>query len=227
MTKIKIAPSILSADFGILRDEVSRLEAGGADYLHIDVMDGVFVPNISVGLPIVESVRKITALPLDVHLMITRPENLLSAFIQAGADLLTIHSEATPNFHRALSAIRQAGKKAGIALNPGTPVSGLDELLGEVDLVLVMTVNPGFGGQGLIPFTLEKVKKIRGLIDSSPARPELEVDGGIKLENVELLGRAGADVIVSGSGILTQSDYGRTISELRAKAQRARFPGNR
>jgi len=227
MTKIKIAPSILSADFGMLRDQVARLEAGGADYIHVDVMDGVFVPNISIGIPIVEAVRKITTLPLDVHLMISRPENLTSGFIQAGADLVTIHAESTPNLHRALSAIRQSGKKAGLALNPGTPVSMVEELLGEVDLVLVMTVNPGFGGQSFIPFTLEKVKKIRDMIDRSPARPELEVDGGIKLDNVQLLGQAGADVIVSGSGIMAQADYGKVISELRARAQRARFPGNR
>ena len=225
MNKIKISPSILSADFGILKDQVARLEAGGADYLHVDVMDGVFVPNLSIGVPIVEALRKITTLPLDVHLMIIRPENLAGAFARAGADLITVHAESDPNLHRTLTTIRRDGKKAGVALNPGTPVSTVADLLTEVDLVLVMTVNPGFGGQDLIPFTIEKVKKMRALIDASAGSPELEADGGIKLDNVETIGRAGADVIVSGSGIMGRADYGRVISEMRARAERARFPG--
>ena len=222
MAKVKIAPSLLSADFGRLREEIAALEAGGADYLHLDVMDGVFVPNLSVGLPVVEAARKATRLPLDVHLMIVRPENLVPAFLQAGADLLTIHFESTPNLHRTLDAIRAAGKKAGLAVNPGTPAAVLTELVSEADLFLVMSVNPGFGGQGFLPFTLEKIRKARKLIDASPASPELEADGGIKPDNIEPVARAGADVFVSGSGILGQKDYGAVIRLMRERAGRAR-----
>ena len=196
---MKIAPSILNADFGHLADEVQRAEAGGADWIHVDVMDGLFVPNITLGPMVVEAVRRATRLPLDVHLMVDDPRRYLERFRHAGADWLTIHVEADRHPHRTLAAIRELGARAGLALNPGTPLSAAEELLDNLDLLLVMSVNPGFGGQPFIHTALDKLRRARGLLDSRGSQAELEVDGGVKLDNAPLVARAGASVVVAGS----------------------------
>jgi ribulose-phosphate 3-epimerase len=196
---VKIAPSILNADFGHLADEVQRAEAGGADWIHVDVMDGLFVPNITLGPMVVEAVRRATRLPLDVHLMVDDPRRYLERFRQAGADWLTIHVEADRHPHRTLAAIRELGARAGLALNPGTPLSAAEELLDNLDLLLVMSVDPGFGGQPFIHTALDKLRRARALLDSRGSQAELEVDGGVKLDNAPLVARAGASVVVAGS----------------------------
>jgi ribulose-phosphate 3-epimerase len=211
----KIAPSILSADFARLGDEVRALERGGADFVHLDVMDGHFVPNITIGPDIVKAVNGVTDLPLDVHLMITNPENFLEDFIEAGADYLTVHVEAQPHLHRTVTRIQELGARAGVSLNPSTPASLLEEILPQSDLILVMSVNPGFGGQSFIPASLDKVKVLRKMIDRCGGKALLEVDGGIKVENAAPLRAAGADVLVSGSGVFGGGDYGKTIARLR------------
>jgi ribulose-phosphate 3-epimerase len=211
----KIAPSILSADYSRLGEEVQAVEKAGADYIHVDVMDGHFVPNITIGPAVVESLRRRTTLPLDVHLMIQNPDEFLEAFIQAGAGILTVHVEACPDFRAILTAIKRKGARAGISLNPATPVALVEPALEYADLVLVMTVNPGFGGQQLIPAVLPKVEQLRSLIDRKGWDLELEVDGGIKVDNIRTLAQAGADVFVSGSGIFNSSDYGKMIRAMR------------
>jgi len=207
---IKIAPSILSADFWRLRQEVEQVERGGAHLLHVDVMDGRFVPNISVGIPVVESLKTHASLPLDVHLMIVEPERYVRAFARAGADIITFHVEATLHPHRVLQMIKEGGKKAGIALNPSTPLDVLDYILGDVDMVLLMSVNPGFGGQRFIPAVMEKIVQLRRRAPSL----DIEVDGGIGLANVQDVVRAGANVVVAGSAIFNSPDPCQTTKEM-------------
>ncbi len=199
MSRLLLAPSILSADFSRLGDQMREAEAAGADWFHVDVMDGCFVPNISMGPVVVRACRRVTALPLDVHLMICDPDRYLSAFARAGADLLTVHAEASRHLHRTLQTIRELGCKAGVALNPATPVSVLSEVLDLLDLVLVMSVNPGFSGQAFIPRTLEKIRQARRMIGERPIH--IEVDGGINAATLPQAKDAGADVFVAASAI--------------------------
>lgn len=212
---VKIAPSILSADFLRLGDEIKAAESAGADMIHIDIMDGRFVPNITIGSFIVESIRKITKLPLDVHLMIEEPERYLQGFIKAGADFLTVHYEASTHLHRTIQCIKKANIKAGVSINPATPVWCLESILYDVDLVLLMSVNPGFGGQEFIPHTLEKIKKLKRLITEKAISVLIEVDGGINPDNVKMVTSAGADIIVMGSAFFNSEDYGKIIRQIR------------
>ena len=218
---VKISPSILSADFVRLAEEVKALEQGGADWIHLDVMDGNFVPNITIGPPVVSAIRRIVNRPLDVHLMIHDPNRYIDEFADAGADILCVHAEACPHLHRTLNAIRSRDIRAGVALNPATPLTVLDYVWEEIDMVLLMTVNPGFGGQSFIPAMIPKISAVRRHIDEHDLAVELQVDGGIKADNVHLVAQAGATVIVSGSGILNSSDYGSTISLMRENARKA------
>ncbi len=218
---IQIAPSILSADFARLADEVAAVEQAGADLLHIDVMDGHFVPNLTVGPPIVEALKKVTKLPLDVHLMITNADAFIPEFARAGADYLTVHVEACPHLHRTIQSIKELGVKAGVTLNPATPVHTLQEILADVDLVLIMSVNPGFGGQKFIASCLAKVKAVRQMLDRIGSHALLEVDGGVKAENAAQVLEAGADVLVAGSAIFSGSDYAARIAALRTAGQQA------
>jgi ribulose-phosphate 3-epimerase len=203
---IKIAPSILAADFWQLGEQVKAAEEAGADRFHIDVMDGRFVPNISLGIPIVEAMRRGTSLPLEMHLMILEPERYIEAFIHAGADIVIVHQEATPHLHRTVQQIKQLSKKAGIALNPSTPTSTLDDLVAELDLVLVMTVNPGFGGQRFIRSMLPKIQRARHLLQQCQAHCDLEVDGGIDMHTAPLAAHAGANVLVAGTAIFADTE---------------------
>ncbi len=216
-----IAPSILSADFARLGEEVAAVEQGGADLLHIDVMDGHFVPNLTVGPPIVESLKKVTKLPLDVHLMMTNADAFVAEFAAAGADYLTVHVEACPHLHRTVQSIKERGVKAGVTLNPATSLSTIEEILPDVDLVLIMSVNPGFGGQKFIASCLQKVATARQMLDRINSRALLEVDGGVKVDNAARVLAAGADVLVSGSAIFSSGDYAATIAALRAAGQPA------
>lgn len=218
---ILIAPSILSADFARLADEVAAVERAGADLLHIDVMDGHFVPNLTVGPPIVEALKKVTKLPLDVHLMITNADAFIPEFADAGADYLTVHVEACPHLHRTVQSIKERGVKAGVTLNPATPLPSLQEILSEVDLVLIMSVNPGFGGQKFIPSVLNKVATARAMLDRIQSPALLEVDGGIKVDNASQVVAAGATVLVAGSAVFSSRDYAATIAALRASRQPA------
>jgi ribulose-phosphate 3-epimerase len=212
----KLAPSILSANFARLGEQVREAEAAGADYIHVDVMDGHFVPNITVGPLVVAAIRPVTALPLDVHLMIEQPELYIQDFRAAGADIITVHYEACRHVHRTLQQIKESGAKAGISLNPATPIGSLEEVLTDADLVLLMTVNPGFGGQAFIPGMLEKIARMRQMIDSSGSLAELEVDGGIKADNIGLVLEAGAEVIVAGSAVFNNKEsVAQSIQRLR------------
>lgn len=213
---IKIAPSILSADFAALADDVARVEAGGADQLHVDVMDGRFVPNITIGPVVVAALRKRTRLPLDVHLMIVEPERYVAEFAGAGADAITVHAEATPHLQRVLAQIRELGARAGAALNPGTPPSVLEYVLDDLDLVLVMSVNPGFGGQKLIDTAYAKLRALRELIGARSI--EIAVDGGVKIEHARPLAAAGADTLVAGSAVFGAPDPAAVIRRMREAA---------
>ncbi len=219
---IKIAPSILSADFGALGEEIARVEAAGADWLHVDVMDGHFVPNLTIGPPVVEAIRKRTRLPLDVHLMIEAPERFLPAFASAGADLLTVHAEACPHLDRTLHQIRELGAKAGVALNPSTSPVVLEYVLDALDLVLVMSVNPGFGGQAFIPTSYAKVRQVRTLL--GPRAVDVSVDGGVKLEHAAPLVAHGATVLVAGSLIFGSPDPGQVVKRLRDAVEVSKLP---
>ncbi len=211
-----VAPSILSADFSRLGEEIKAVEAAGADWIHVDVMDGVFVPNITIGQPVVRALRKVTDLPLDVHLMITDPGRYIDEFARAGADWITIHQEACLHVHRCLQQIRAAGKKAGISLNPATSADTIEHVLTEVDLVLVMSVNPGFGGQKFIPAALDKIRTIRRMLHERNLRNVLiEVDGGIGPDNIGEVLRAGADAVVAGNAVFSQLDYAVPIRAMK------------
>src|SRR5712691_5151960 len=209
-TVIKIAPSILSADFAALGHDIARVEAGGADQLHVDVMDGRFVPNITIGPVVVAAIRKRTRLPLDVHLMIVEPERYISEFAAAGADMITIHAEACPHLQRTLVQIRELGARAGVALNPGTTPGVLDYVLDDIDLVLVMSVNPGFGGQKFIPGAYAKIRQVRTKAGARPV--EVSVDGGVKLEHARPLAEHGASILVAGSAIFEAPDVGEMVT---------------
>jgi ribulose-phosphate 3-epimerase len=217
-----IAPSILSADFGRLGEEVRAVADAGADWIHVDVMDGHFVPNLTIGPPVIQYVRKATRLPLDVHLMIENADHWIEDYARAGADLICVHAEACPHLHRTVQAIRALGKKAAVALNPATPLAALEFVLGELSMVLIMSVNPGFGGQKLIPQVLDKVRTLRAEADRLGLELDIEVDGGIKVDNVATVAAAGANVIVSGSGIFGETDYRATIGQMRGRAEEAR-----
>lgn len=217
---MKIAPSILSADFSRLGDDIREVEAAGADYIHIDVMDGHFVPNITMGPLIVEAARKVTSLPLDVHLMIDNPEKYIEAFVKAGADIITVHAEATPHLHRTLQEIRRLGAKSGVVLNPGTPVEAIKYVLEEMDMILLMTVNPGFGGQSFIDAVVPKIAEVKEMIDSRNLIIEIEVDGGIDATTAGLCKEAGANVFVAGSAIFGKPDRKEAIAEIRRQLEK-------
>jgi ribulose-phosphate 3-epimerase len=211
----KISPSILSADFTRLGDEIKAVEQAGADYIHIDVMDGHFVPNITIGPMIVETVKRVTDLPLDVHLMISDPDNFIDDFVKAGADILTVHAETVKHLHRTVQYIKEKGVSPGVSLNPATPLDILEYILDDLDLVLLMTVNPGFGGQKFIPAVIPKIKRLREMVDKRNLKTEIEVDGGIGPDSISPVSSAGADVFVAGSAIFYSEDYKKTISLMR------------
>jgi ribulose-phosphate 3-epimerase len=213
---IRIAPSILAADFGHLADEIARCEAGGADWIHIDVMDGCFVPNLTYGAKVIDTVRRLTSLPLDVHLMVVEPEKYFEPFVGAGASILTLHQEAAPHLHRQVQRIRELDCRAGVALNPSTPVESLQDVAADIDLLLVMTVNPGFGAQRFIERMVGKIVRARSLLDTSRSGAALEVDGGISRETIGACWRAGADTFVAGNAVFAADDPAAEISALRA-----------
>lgn len=210
-----IAPSILSADFGRLAEEVRLAEQAGVDMIHIDVMDGLYVPNITVGPLIIEAVKKVTRLPLDVHLMIVNPERYIKDFITAGADIVTVHVEASLHLHRTLWHIKQEGAKAGVSLNPATPLSSVEEIIHDIDILLIMSVNPGFGGQDFILSCIDKINRAKKMILSRNSEALLEVDGGVKLENAKDIVNAGADILVIGSAFFAEKDYKKFVNKLR------------
>ena len=202
----KISPSILSANFGSLKEEILKLEKGGADYIHLDVMDGIYVPNITFGVPVIKKIRDITEIPFDVHLMIDKPERYIKDFVEAGADIITVHQESTIHLHRTIEEIKSYGIKAGVALNPATPLENIEYVLDDIDMVLIMTVNPGFGGQKFISSMKRKIASLRTIIDERKLNILIEVDGGIKLDNAKEVMDCGVDVLVVGSGIFGAED---------------------
>ncbi|MGM0873624.1 MAG: ribulose-phosphate 3-epimerase [Bacillota bacterium] len=212
---IKIAPSILSANFAKLGDEIKDVENGGADYIHVDVMDGHFVPNITIGPLIVEAIRPVTKLPLDVHLMIEQPDNYINEFVRAGANIITVHVEACKHLHRTIQLIKSEGIKAGVVLNPHTPIESIQHVLEDIDMVLLMTVNPGFGGQAFIPQVLPKIKQLSEIIKEKQLPIEIEVDGGVNEETAKLCVEAGATVLVAGSAIYNKADRRQAIQNLK------------
>jgi ribulose-phosphate 3-epimerase len=218
---VRVAPSILSADFAALGQAVASVERGGADLIHVDVMDGHFVPNLTMGPPVVKSLKRVAKVPLDVHLMITDPDKYIGPFAEAGAAMISVHVEVLPHLHRTIGAIKQLGVKAGVVLNPGTPVVAIQEVAADVDFVLVMSVNPGFGGQTFIPRSESKVAEVRALLDAAGSTAPIEVDGGIDLTTVGRVVRAGARILVAGSAIFHSPDPERATVELRAAAETA------
>jgi len=215
----KIAPSILSADFSRLAEEVRAVEEAGADVIHVDVMDGHFVPNITIGPLVVQGLKKLTSLPLDVHLMIENPERYVEVFAEAGSDWITIHAEVCPNLKRMIRKVRQLNARPGIVLKPATPLKTLFPVLDEIDLVLIMSVNPGFGGQSFIPATLKKIERLRKIVDQNQYPLEIEVDGGLKVENIREVSTAGGDIFVVGTGIFKTENYEETIRKLRQEIE--------
>ena len=212
---IKIAPSILSADFSKLGEEILKITDAGADMVHIDVMDGHFVPNLTLGAPIVKALRKVTDLPFDVHLMINNPETLIDDFIDAGADIITIHMESTNHLHRLIQRIKSKGVKAAVSLNPATPLNTLEEILVDLDMVLLMSVNPGFGGQSFIPATLDKISRLKEMINAKKLNIDIQVDGGINLETAPEVIKHGANILVAGSAVYGSKDVKDTITKLK------------
>lgn len=212
---VKIAPSILSADFAGLGEDIRRAEAAGADLIHIDVMDGHFVPNLTFGPPVVAAVRKVTSLPFDVHLMIENPQEMIAPFVKAGADIITVHAETTPHLHRLLQSIREQGVRAGVSLNPSTPLAAVEEVLEAADMVLIMSVNPGFGGQKFIPAAFDKLRRLKQMITRRQLAVDIEVDGGINAQTAPLAAEAGADILVAGSAVYGAPDMAQAIRALR------------
>lgn len=217
---VKIAPSILSADYSKIKEEIEMVERAGADLIHIDIMDGHFVPNITFGPDFVKAIRRLTSLPLDVHLMITNPQDFIEKFAEAGADWISFHIEATPHSHRLIYQIKNLGKKAGITLNPATPIHFLNEILKDLDFVLVMSVNPGFGGQEFIQSSIPKIAQLSHWIKGKNLSIPIEVDGGVNINNCEELAKNGADILVSGSGIFNSSNPSETIKKMKEICQR-------
>lgn len=222
MNAVRLAPSVLSADLGRLREQIEAVRAAGADWLHVDVMDGRFVPNLTFGAPLIRALRSVTDLPLDVHLMVVEPERYIAEYADLGAQVFTFHPEATVHVQRHLNAVRERGMQAGLALNPSTPVTVLDEVLADLDLVLVMSVNPGFGGQKYIPASTDKIGRIRRTLDARGSKAVLEVDGGIGADTIAAAWRAGADTFVAGQAVFGASDPGAAVRDLRRRcAERA------
>src|SRR5258707_3824713 len=215
---VQIAPSILSADFAVLGEAIAASERGGADLIHVDVMDGHFVPNITIGPPVVRSVKRIARVPLDVHLMITDPDRYIEAFADAGAAMISVHVEVLPHLHRTVHAIKKLGVKAGVVLNPATPIVALEEIASDVDYVLVMSVNPGFGGQTFIPRSESKLREVRALLDQAGNQAAIEIDGGVDQQNIARVVAAGARIVVAGSAIFNTPDPERATRELKAAA---------
>lgn len=212
---IKIAPSLLSANFAYLADEIKKVEAAGADLLHLDIMDGHFVPNLTFGPPVIAALRQVTKLPFDVHLMVTNPQELIEPFVKAGADILTVHAETAPHMHRLIQTIKASGVRAAVSLNPATSLTAIEEILSELDMVLIMSVNPGFGGQQFIPESIDKIKRLRQLIESRNLQVDIEVDGGINKSTARMVVDAGANVLVAGSAVYGAPDVAKAIQELR------------
>lgn len=213
-----VVPSILSANFNNLQADIEMINKSEADWIHCDVMDGRFVPNISFGIPVIEAVKKIAKKPLDVHLMIVEPEKYITAFQKAGADILSVHYEASPHLHRTIQAIRESGMQAGVAINPHTPVELLEDVINDIDLVCLMSVNPGFGGQKFIKKSLEKIKKLKKIIENKKANTKIEIDGGVDLSNAFEILKAGGDVLVAGNSVFKSKNPAQTISELKMLA---------
>jgi ribulose-phosphate 3-epimerase len=214
----RLAPSILSADFAHLGRDVAAVEAGGADFIHVDVMDGHFVPNLTIGPPVVKAIRRVATVPLDVHLMIANPDEYLKTYVDAGASMLSVHAEVLPHLHRTVAAIKELGAKAGVALNPSTPVAVIEDVAADLDVVLVMSVNPGFGGQRFIPHTATKIRRVRDLLARTGSRAEIEVDGGIDLDTVRVVVEAGATLLVAGHAVFGHGDPTAAVRALRRAA---------
>ncbi len=222
---VRLAPSILSADFAFLARDIAAVEAGGADLIHVDVMDGHFVPNLTMGPPVVKAIKRVATVPLDVHLMVTNPDPYLQAYVAAGASLLTVHAEVLPHLHRTVAAIKDLGAQAGVALNPATPVSVLEHVAADLDFVLVMSVNPGFGGQRFIPHSLDKVRAVRELLTRAGSAAFIEIDGGVDLANIAAVAAAGASVVVAGHAVFGQGDATAATRALKAAAAGAAARG--
>ena len=214
-TMIKVAPSILSADFSQLANEISKIEKAGADWVHIDVMDGHFVPNLTFGPPVVAAIRKVTKLPFDVHLMVTNPQDLIEPFAKAGADIITVHAETAPHLHRLLQTIKEYGLKAGVSLNPSTPLAVVEEVLDDLDMILIMSVNPGYGGQKFIPGAIEKITRLKAKRDQRKLSVDIEVDGGINASTARQVIAAGATILVAGSAVYGAPDMTQAIKNIR------------